>query len=95
MSEVDTKQYIGVDCDLTWLHDSSFLLIGATYSESLYMDLREPASNPNYGALYNINSLDDFCIMYKAADNYGKFLLNIKQSLEKRTQLDADDGDTI
>lgn len=48
MSEIDTKQYIGVDCDLTWLYESSFLLIGATYSESLYMDLRDPASNPNY-----------------------------------------------
>lgn len=57
------------------------------------MDLRELASNQNYGALYNFNSLDDFCIMYKVADDYGKFLLNIKQSLEKKTQLDTDDGD--
>lgn len=93
MSEMDAKQYIGVDCDLMWLHDRSFLLIGATYSESLYMDLREPASNPHYGALYNFNSLEDFCILYKVADDYGQFLLNIKHSLEKKIQLDAEDGD--
>ncbi len=30
--------------------------------------------------------------MYKVADDYGKFLLNFKRSLENNPQLDADDG---
>lgn len=93
LSDIGKSKHIGIDCELAWVRDEKFIMIGTTYSESLYMDLREPASNPNYGSLYNLISLDPFCIMYKVADDYGQFLLNIKHSLEKKFQLDAEDDD--
>lgn len=93
LSDIGKSKHIGIDCELAWVRDEKFMMIGTTYSESLYMDLREPASNPNYGALYNLMSLDPFCVMYKVADDYGQFLLHIKHSLEKKIQLDAEDGD--
>ena len=93
LRDVGKNKHIGVDCNLGWLVSPKFMMIGTTYSESLYIDLRELPNNAGYGAIYNFVSLDPFGIMYKLADDYGQFLLNIKHSLEKKIQIDAEDGD--
>ena len=93
LRDVGKYKHIGVDCNLQWLVSPKFMMIGTTYSESLYIDLRELPNNAGYGAIYNFVSLDPFGIMYKLADDYGQFLLNIKHSLEKKIQIDAEDGD--
>ena len=93
LRDVGKNKHIGVDCNLGWLVSPKFMMIGTTYSESLYIDLRELPNNAGYGAIYNFMSLNPFGIMYKVADDYGKFVLNIKHSLEKKIQLDAEDGD--
>ena len=93
LRDVGKNKHIGVDCNLGWLVSPKFMMIGTTYSESLYIDLRELPNNAGYGAIYNFMSLNPFGIMYKVADDYGQFVLNIKHSLEKKIQLDAEDGD--
>lgn len=93
LRDVGKNKHIGVDCNLGWLVSPKFIMIGSTYSESLYIDLRELPNNTGYGAVYNFVSLNPLGIMYKVADDYGQFLLNIKHSLEKKIQLDAEDGD--
>lgn len=93
LRDVGKNKHIGVDCNLGWLVSPKFIMIGTTYSESLYIDLRELPNNAGYGAIYNFMSLNPFGIMYKVADDYGQFVLNIKHSLEKKIQLDAEDGD--
>ena len=93
LRDVGKNKHIGVDCNLGWLVSPKFMMIGTTYSESLYIDLRELPNNAGYGAIYNFMSLNLFGIMYKVADDYGQFVLNIKHSLEKKIQLDAEDGD--
>ena len=93
LRDVGKNKHIGVDCNLGWLVSPKFIMIGTTYSESLCIDLRELPNNAGYGAIYNFMSLNPFGIMYKVADDYGQFLLNIKHSLEKKIQIDAEDGD--
>ena len=93
LRDVGKNKHIGVDCNLGWLVSPKFMMIGTTYSESLYIDLRELPNNAGYGAIYNFMSLNPFGIMYKVADDYGQFVLNIKHSLEKKIQIDAEDGD--
>ena len=93
LRDVGKNKHIGVDCNLGWLVSPKFIMIGTTYSESLCIDLRELPNNAGYGAIYNFMSLNPFGIMYKVADDYGQFVLNIKHSLEKKIQLDAEDGD--
>ena len=93
LRDVGKNKHIRVDCNLGWLVSPKFMMIGTTYSESLYIDLRELPNNAGYGAIYNFMSLNPFGIMYKVADDYGQFVLNIKHSLEKKIQIDAEDGD--
>ena len=93
LRDVGKNKHIGVDCNLGWLVSPKFIMIGTTYSESLCIDLRELPNNAGYGAIYNFMSLNPFGIMYKVADDYGQFVLNIKHSLEKKIQIDAEDGD--
>lgn len=89
------SQRIAVGCDFSWLEDENFLMIGTTYAESLFMDLRDSDSDKKHGVLYNFISLHPFCVMYKIADDYGSFLLKIRDSLERKIQKKTIDMDEI
>lgn len=86
LQDVETKQLIAVDCDTAWLKNEKFLMIGTTYSESLFINLIDE-KDAHYGALYNAAFLYPFFVIYKVADSYEDFLVNLQGSLKKRIDL--------
>ena len=83
LSMTDADEQIAVNADIAWLKHKRFFLVGATYSQSLYLNLIDEG-HFDYGAFYNLQVLDPFVLLYKVAPNYQDFLQKIVDSLQRK-----------
>lgn len=83
LGEVESHQQIAVQADMAWLNDERFILIGTTYSQSLYLNLLD-ANSPDYGAVYNLVFPYPFAVLFKVADGYQELFEKIEASLQRK-----------
>ena len=83
LGEVESHQQIAVEADMAWLNDERFILIGTTYSQSLYLNLMD-VNSPHYGAVYNLVFPYPFAVLYKVADGYQDLFEKIEASLQRK-----------
>ena len=79
--EITAKRTICLDAQFDWLDNPAFIMIGTSYSESVYINLIE--GSPTHGAIYNVQFVDDHLLVHKIADHYTDFVLNLKRSLQQ------------
>lgn len=70
------------DCTKELIFHDKFILIGESYSESVFINLVE--GDENYGAIYNLRPYYPNFFAYKIANGYLDFLCQIERSLESQ-----------
>ena len=86
----EPHERIAIDADMEWLSDQRFVLVGTTYSQSLYLNLIDEVQS-SYGAFYNLKILTPFAVLYKVAESYDDLLKKIHVSLQHKLKHQADD----
>ena len=79
MLDIESNKIIPLGLDLKTIKNEKFLLIGTSYSESIFINLVD--EHDEFGSLYNGINLYPFYIVYKIANNYRNFLDIIEKSI--------------
>lgn len=74
--DVEEKFFLGIDENI--FMSDGFVIIGATYSDSLYINLNE---GEDFGSIYNSVSLCSGFVIYKVAENFIDLFVKIKDCL--------------